>query len=148
MAAIAAEFLACFDALYAPEAFLDRALRSCLQQGNRTEEKPPRCGSARLRDGSLRGLLILFWRQGVRRPSRGRFWRQLAQLLWQRPRALSEYLWLLLIEEHMLRYRQLVHGQVRAQLASPLLQALPAPAPPAAAGDDAAIRPPLAAASP
>jgi len=146
MAAIAAEFLTCFDALYAPDAFLDRALRSCLQQGNRVEEPPPRCRSERLRGGSLRGLLILFWRQGVRRPSRGRFWRQLAQLLWRRPRALAEYLWLLLIEEHMLTYRQVVHAQVRAQLASPLLQ--PAPAPAAAASDDAALGQPVAAASP
>lgn len=69
----------------------------------------------------LRGLLILIWRQGLRRPSRWRFWRQLGLLL-QRPAALGDALWLLLIEEHMLHYRELVQRQVRAQLASPLLQ--------------------------
>ena len=46
----------------------------------------------------------------------------LGLLLVQRPAALGDVLWLLLIEEHMLRYRELVHRQVRAQLASPLLQ--------------------------
>ena len=122
MAQIAAEFLACFDGLYTPEAFLERAFRSCLQQGRQRSGPIPRCGVSRLSGGSLRGLLILFWRQGLRRPSRWRFWRQLGLLLMHRPRALGDFLWLLLIEEHMLRYRELVHGQVGAQLASPLLQ--------------------------
>jgi hypothetical protein len=54
----------------------------------------------------------------------------LLQLLQGRPGRFGDYLWLLLIEEHMLSYRRHVREQVLAQLASPLLQAEPTAAAP------------------
>ena len=84
-------------------------------------------------------VAALCWRQGIRRNSRWLFWRQLVQLAWQRPQLLEDYLWMLLVEEHMLSYRAVVHREVEAQLASPLLSAGPAVPPRwVPAGDGAA----------
>jgi len=128
MAEIAREFLASFDALYEPVAYLERAYRSCLQQGAARDQAatvPLRLGP--IPAGLLRGSISVIWRQGLRRSSRGRFWLRWIQLAWRRPRNLGEFLWLLLAEEHMLQYQQVVHRQVEAQLARPLLRAEPGP---------------------
>jgi radical SAM superfamily enzyme YgiQ (UPF0313 family) len=124
MAEIATEFLACFDALYEPGVYLERAYRSCVRQGSALDpaQSPPlpmRIPPA----GLLWGTLQVIGRQGIGRSSRWRFWKRLHDLARQRPRALGEFLWLLLAEEHMLLYQREVHRQVRAQLARPLLEA-------------------------
>jgi radical SAM superfamily enzyme YgiQ (UPF0313 family) len=122
MREIAAEFLACFDALYEPQAYLERAWRSCLQQGSALDPAERHQAAAFVwQPGLGRALLALLWRQGVRRHGRGLFWSRLIALVRRRPRALPDFLWLLLAEEHMLLYRDEVHRQVKAQLASPLL---------------------------
>jgi len=124
MAEIAAELLACFDALYEPEAFLERAYRSCLQQGTAAAAGiPPARPGVAVRPDLIRGVLRLIWRQGLLRGSRGLFWARLAGLASRRPQALGDFLWLLLAEEHMLVYQREMHRQVEAQLASPLLRA-------------------------
>jgi len=133
MAEIATEFLSCFEALYEPAAFRQRALRSCLQQGSALTAATGEHGATGERGGAggwprglLRRLAGVIWRQGLLRADRGDFWRRLLELLWRRPDRCADYLWLLLILEHMLRYRGSVREQVLAQLASPLLQAEPA----------------------
>jgi radical SAM superfamily enzyme YgiQ (UPF0313 family) len=128
MAEIATEFLGCFEALYEPAAFRQRALRSCLQQGTALSAATGDrgTGAGGWPRGLLRGLAGVVWRQGLLRADRGDFWRLLLELLRRRPDRLADYLWLLLILEHMLRYRGSVREQVLAQLASPLLQAEPA----------------------
>ncbi len=125
MAEIAAEFLACFDQLYEPRAYLQRAFRTCQKLGL---PRWPQLGQRRQRL-PWRVLAALAWRQGLQRDSRWLFWRQLIQLGWQRPQLLADYLWMLLVEEHMLLYRAVVHREVAGQLASPLLSDAPA-APP------------------
>ena len=149
MTEIAAEFLACFEALYEPAAFRQRALRSCLQQGTALPAVPRDWrGAGGWPRGLLRGLALILWRQGLRRPDRADFWNCLLQLLQRRPGRLGDYLWLLLIEEHMLSYRRSVREQVLAQLASPLLQAEPPQAIAVAEAAAAAAAPlPVAAAS-
>jgi cyclophilin family peptidyl-prolyl cis-trans isomerase len=64
----------------------------------------------------LRGLLLLFWRQGVQRPSRTVFWTQLIDILVTKRLILEEYIWLLMLNEHFLDYKETVYGQVTAQL--------------------------------
>ncbi|MEB3270104.1 MAG: B12-binding domain-containing radical SAM protein [Synechococcus sp.] len=136
MAEIATEFLSCFEALYEPAAFRQRALRSCLEQGTALPAATRDGGAGGWPRGLLRGLAGVIWRQGLLRADRGDFWRLLLELLRRRPDRLADYLWLLLILEHMLRYRGSVREQVLAQLASPLLQAQP---PAAAAVTPAAV---------
>ena len=127
MAEIAAEFLACFDALYEPSAYLHRAYAYCQKLGL---PRWPRLGQQRHgRTRPWRVLAALCWRQGMRRSSRWLFWRQLALMAMRRPQLLNDYLWMLLVEEHMLRYRDVIHREVEAQLASPLLSAGPAALP-------------------
>ena len=136
MAEIAAEFLACFDALYEPRAYLRRAFAYCQKLG---KPRWPRLGRGERPRQAWRIAAALCWRQGLRRRGRWLFWRQLVQLAWERPGVLEDYLWMLLVEEHLLRYREQVHQTVAAQLASPLLSGAPA-APPrwVPAGDGAA----------
>jgi radical SAM superfamily enzyme YgiQ (UPF0313 family) len=134
MAEIAREFLSCFDALYQPQAYLERAYRSCLQQGTHLPVGAvPAMGLRRPPPGMLRALGVLLWRQGIRRSGRWLFWRRLIDLARRRPQTLPDFLWLLLAEEHMLHYTREVHRQVEAQLASPLLsrveRSVPQPAP-------------------
>ncbi len=136
MAEIAAEFLACFDALYEPRAYLRRSFAYCQKLGL---PRWPQLGEGSRPPRQWHVLATLAWRQGIRRSSRWLFWRQLLQLAWQRPQLLEHYLWMLVVQEHMLRYRDVVHREVEAQLASPLLSAGPTALPRwVAAGDGAA----------
>ncbi|MEB3184428.1 MAG: DUF4070 domain-containing protein, partial [Cyanobacteriota bacterium] len=137
MAEIAAEFLACFDALYEPQAYLRRAFRYCQKLG---PPHWPQLGAGSDPRRQWRVLAALCWRQGLQRGPRWLFWRQLLLLALQRPQLLNDYLWMLLVEEHMLRYRAVVHREVEAQLASPQLSAGPAAASSLVqAGDRAAV---------
>jgi radical SAM superfamily enzyme YgiQ (UPF0313 family) len=119
MAEIAAEFLACFDALYEPRAYLRRAFRYCRKLG---QPRWPQLGGAGAARREWRVLAALCWRQGLLRCSRWLFWQQLLWMALRRPQLLSDYLWMLLVEEHMLRYRAVMHREVEAQLASPQLR--------------------------
>jgi hypothetical protein len=65
----------------------------------------------------LEGILILFWRQGIKRSSRSVFWTQLANILIKNPLILEEYIWLLMLNEHFIDYKETVFAQVNAQLA-------------------------------
>ncbi|MEB3307022.1 MAG: B12-binding domain-containing radical SAM protein [Cyanobacteriota bacterium] len=123
MAEIAGEFLSCFDALYQPQAFLERAYRSCLQQGMALPaDAGAATGMRRPPAGMMRALGTLSWRLGIRRSGRWAFWRRLIDLVCRRPGTLPDFLWLLLAEEHMVQYGREVHRQVEAQLASPWLR--------------------------
>ncbi|CCH93478.1 putative enzyme [Microcystis aeruginosa PCC 9432] len=59
----------------------------------------------------------LLWRQGIVRPTRFRFWWQLAVIAWVKPRLLEEYLATLGIGEHFFAYRYEVREQLLKQLA-------------------------------
>jgi radical SAM superfamily enzyme YgiQ (UPF0313 family) len=130
MADIAAEFLQAFSDLYEPVAYAKRAHRyACkLAQGRRRHADGGPTPIAWLQStGLVRGVLILIWRQGIKRPSRTVFWQQLADILINHPLILDEYIWLLMLNEHFLDYQQTVVQQVQEQLgysrARPLLSA-------------------------
>jgi radical SAM superfamily enzyme YgiQ (UPF0313 family) len=118
--AIGGEFMAAFDALYEPRAFLDRIDRYCRKLGApRWKGLRPRWHGLGLhgrRPAELIGVAGLIARRGLRDPDAGHFWRVLLGLALQRPGQLAPFLRLLVIHEHFLEYRQLVRQQVEAQL--------------------------------
>ena len=120
MADIAAEFLQAFSDLYDPVAYAQRVHRYVckLAQGRSRHAQGIPTARARLQGTAwLGGVLILIWRQGIKRPSRAVFWQQLADILINHPLILDDYLWLLMLNEHFLDYQQTVVQQVEEQLA-------------------------------
>jgi radical SAM superfamily enzyme YgiQ (UPF0313 family) len=141
MPEIAAEFIDAFTRLYEPRNYLERVYAYIWKLG-----VPPTgpAGGHGLRHplgrvDNLRGLLVLFWRQGVVRASRGRFWICLLTVALRRPRLLDQYLWMLMLNEHFLGYRSLVVDQVTAQLQSPDAQRAWGPAPTEPRAEPAAL---------
>lgn len=119
MEEIAAEFLDAFDRLYEPANYLARVQRYASRLGRlQTRRRPSIQGvlSHLGRPAAVAGLLTMIWRQGVRRPSRGLFWRCLLDTLRHRPQLLDQVLWMCLLNEHFLEYRALVREQVQGQL--------------------------------
>jgi len=110
---LAAEYLEIFDRLYAPIPYLERVYGYC-----RKLSIAPRNELRRWRQhsGIFIGVLVLCWRQGVIRESRWIFWKYLAQICIFAPQVLDEYLWLLMLEEHFLDYKEVVRSQVQKQL--------------------------------
>lgn len=104
---IGVEFSAAFRQLYEPRLYLERAYRTCLGLGAPSwpQHRLPLAflrRRPRWRPARLSGLLILCWRQGVRRPTCWRFWHHLAVIALRRTALLPDYLWMLLLEEHVL----------------------------------------------
>jgi Fe-S oxidoreductase len=118
---IAAEFLQAFSDLYHPISYAKRVHRYVckLAEGRRRhgEDSPTPLAWTRS-TGLLKGVLILIWRQGIKRSSRSVFWQQLADILINNRLILDEYIWLLMLNEHFLDYQQTVRRQVEEQLAS------------------------------
>lgn len=109
---IAREYIDAFSALYDAERYLDRTYRHFIHMG------PPHCQAPlRVPDGALlRALLLLCWRQGIRRKTRWKFWRYLVSILRQNPGVWNRYLATCAYAEHFLEYRQIVQQQIEAQL--------------------------------
>lgn len=117
---IAREFIEAFDALYEPSDYLKRIAYYSTKLGSqRRDQRLSFQGFfAHLhRPSALAGALTLFWNQGVRRGSRWLFWGTLLRILVQRPHLLDHYLWMALVNEHLLEYRSVVRQQVTSQLA-------------------------------
>jgi len=116
---IASEFLAAFSDLYDPTSYAKRVYRyACkLAEGRRCHANGRHTPRTWMQSRDLLGgVLILFWRQGIIRVSRSVFWTQLANILLQNPIILGDYIWLLMLNEHFLDYRETVIEQVNAQL--------------------------------
>jgi radical SAM superfamily enzyme YgiQ (UPF0313 family) len=119
MEEIAAEFLDAFDRLYEPAIYLARVQRYASRLGRLQTRRRPSIQAVLGhlgRPAAVAGLLTMIWRQGVRRPSRGLFWRCLLDTLRHRPQLLDQVLWMCLLNEHFLEYRALVREQVQDQL--------------------------------
>jgi radical SAM superfamily enzyme YgiQ (UPF0313 family) len=117
---IAAEFLQAFSDLYEPASYAKRVYHyTCkLAQGRRLHAKGTHTPRPWIQRSSLLGgLLILVWRQGVKRPSRSVFWIQLVDILARNRLIIDEYIWLLMLNEHFLDYKETVYQQVTEQLA-------------------------------
>jgi hypothetical protein len=117
---IAAEFLQAFSDLYEPASYAKRVYHyNCkLAQGRRLHAKSTDTLRPWIQSSSLLGgLLILVWRQGIKRPSRSVFWIQLVDILVRNRLMIDEYIWLLMLNEHFLDYKETVYQQVTEQLA-------------------------------
>jgi radical SAM superfamily enzyme YgiQ (UPF0313 family) len=108
---IANEYVEAFWQLYEPMTYLDRTFRHFMKIG------VPRYSRAGKIDGkTIRALLTLFWRQGVVRNTRTRFWIYLVKVFQRHPRLISNYLTVCAFSEHFYEYRQIVREQITAQL--------------------------------
>jgi radical SAM superfamily enzyme YgiQ (UPF0313 family) len=121
MEEIAREYIQSFSELYDPLRYLNRTYRHFLKL-----PPPKHIGLRKIDWVTLRALLIIFWRQGVVRKTRWRFWSNLFGILRHNPRVWDHYLTICAIGEHFVDYRQVVHEQIEAQLAT-YLSELPLP---------------------
>ncbi len=112
---IAREYIDAFWQLYDPERYLDRAFRHFMKIG---APNPEHTGSLQVSWRVLRALLILFWRQGVVRQTRWKFWFNLFKIFQSKPSLVSPYLTVCAYIEHFFEYRQIVRDQINTQLCS------------------------------
>lgn len=109
---IADEYVRAFCTLYEPAKFLDRAYRHFLKMAP-PPHKPPAQWPSWV---DLRALGIVIWRQGVKRDTRWKFWKNLFGILKQNPGVWDHYLTVCAHAEHFLEFRRLVEDEISAQL--------------------------------
>jgi radical SAM superfamily enzyme YgiQ (UPF0313 family) len=127
---IANEYVAAFCALYEPNAYMDRVYSYYLKVGRPRWHQyvKPVLGLPKLPSWTdVRALLIVIWRQGLLRDTRGRFWRYLFSMARRNPSQLEQFLVVLAHNEHFLEYRSVVTREIQEQL-----QSLPPELPPSA----------------
>jgi radical SAM superfamily enzyme YgiQ (UPF0313 family) len=123
---IAQEYVDAFWQLYDPLVYLERTYQHFLKLG--APKHPNRVRKANW--VNIRALLTIFWRQGVVRKTRFRFWVCLAGILRHNPTVWEPYLGICALGEHFLEYRAIVRDQIGAQLAEYQrlpMSALPSP---------------------
>lgn len=109
---IAEEYLNAFWTLYEPGRFLDRTYRHFLQMAPMPFEAPGKLPSLI----ELRALMLVIWRQGIKRNTRWKFWHHLFSILKRNPKVWDRYLVTCAHAEHFIDYRQIVREQIQAQL--------------------------------
>ncbi len=114
---IAQEYIEAFWQLYDPVRFLDRAYRHYRLLGEATYPKKGKKSAKKLDWVTLRALLTICWRQGIKRETRWQFWRNLASMIRHNPGGVSSYLAVCAQIEHFLEYRQIVRDEIEAQVA-------------------------------
>jgi radical SAM superfamily enzyme YgiQ (UPF0313 family) len=128
---IANEYVDAFCALYEPNAYMDRVYHYYLKVGS-PRWKPflkPSDATATLPSWTdVRALAIVVWRQGIKRDTRGRFWRYMLGIARQNPAQLEQFLVVLAHNEHFMEYRSVVTHEIEDQL-----KTLPPELPPASA---------------
>ncbi|HEY9615187.1 B12-binding domain-containing radical SAM protein [Allocoleopsis sp.] len=108
---IVEEFIDAFWNLYEPLSYLKRTFRHFMKmQGYRPKAQ------RELSTGMLRLMLIVFWRQGIVRMTRLRFWVQLGAILLCKPSFFIEYFMTLCVGEHFFAYRKEVRAKLQTQL--------------------------------
>jgi len=115
---IAREYVEAFWELYDAERFLDRTYRCFLMLG------APKCKAPFKMPNwvDLRALLIVFWRQGLKRRTRGKFWHHLFSIIKRNPAVWEHYITVCAHNEHFLEYRQIVRDEIEGQVAEFLAQ--------------------------
>ena len=111
---IAREYVEAFCALYDPNAIFGSHLSLFLDDGCAELE------SSVLNSQSwwiVKALLIVIWRQGIKRETRWKFWHHLFSILKRNPGVFEHYLSVCAHNEHFLEYRQIVRDEIEAQLA-------------------------------
>ncbi|MCT0208833.1 B12-binding domain-containing radical SAM protein [Synechococcus sp. CS-1332] len=119
---IANEYVDAFCRLYEPNAYIDRVTHYYLKMGQpRWQQFVPAAafGKASLPTWTdVRALLIVIWRQGLKRDTRGRFWRSLLTIARKNPNNLEQFLVTLAHNEHFQEYRGVVTREIQDQLAA------------------------------
>ncbi len=110
---LAREYIHCFWELYEPERYLGRVYRHLLAM----KPKPHKKKFQMLELRELRALLIICWREGIKRRTRFQFWHQLFSILRSNPGRFSSYIANCANLEHFIEYRQIVRNEIEAQLA-------------------------------
>jgi radical SAM superfamily enzyme YgiQ (UPF0313 family) len=109
---IAREYIRCFWDLYEPDRYLARVYRHFIamqpHQHKRKFKLPELV--------DLRALLIICWRQGLKRNTRWQFWRQLFSIIRHNPGVFKHYLTNCAHLEHFIDYRQIVRDEIEIQL--------------------------------
>ncbi|MGB0561617.1 MAG: B12-binding domain-containing radical SAM protein [Spirulinaceae cyanobacterium] len=115
---IAAEHVRGFWALYEPEKFLDRTFR-CYQTLAKANFPKKEYKVKKPFDWQVvKAGLIVFWKQGVVRSTRWKFWPYLLWMLRHNSGGVLSYLTICSQMEHFLEYRQLVKDGIEEQLAA------------------------------
>jgi radical SAM superfamily enzyme YgiQ (UPF0313 family) len=113
---IAEEYVEAFWQLYDPIMFLNRTYRHFLILGSAPQLLSKPAGAPEVSWVMVRALLILVWRQGIKRKSRWAFWRNLICLAWKYPHVVTNYLGVLAQEEHFIEFREVVRHGIYSQL--------------------------------
>jgi radical SAM superfamily enzyme YgiQ (UPF0313 family) len=115
---IAREYVEAFCALYDPGSYLDRTYRCFLMMGAPSWKAPFKMPELVV----IKALLIVIWRQGIKRETRWKFWHHLFSIIKRNPGVAEHYLSACSHNEHFLEYRQIVRDQIESQLAEYLAQ--------------------------
>jgi hypothetical protein len=115
--------------LYDPIAFLDRTYRHyrilgtapCHAERRRKMKGKPK-GKTGIKGREMQAMLTLFWRQGVLRKTRIKFWIYLAQMFIHNRGGIPSYLGVCAQIEHFLEYREIVKNNIETQLAAFLVE--------------------------
>jgi radical SAM superfamily enzyme YgiQ (UPF0313 family) len=108
---IVREYIQAFQKLYEPSNYLDRTYHCFMKLG-----EPKAQASGRMSWLAYRLLLMVMWRQGVKRNTRWRFWRYLWNIKMHNPCVLVDYLIWCADFEHFYDYRDIVAQELEAQL--------------------------------
>jgi len=112
-AELAREYVSCFWELYEPRRYLARVHRHFMAM----KPAPHKTPFQMLKLIEMRALLIIFWRQGIKRNTRWQFWRQLFSIMQHNSRVFVPYLSNCALLEHFIEYRQVVKDEIEGQLA-------------------------------
>jgi radical SAM superfamily enzyme YgiQ (UPF0313 family) len=113
---LAREYVNCFWELYEPDRYLARVYRHFM-----TMKPSPHKQRFRIPGWmDIRGLLIICWRQGLKRHTRFQFWYQLFSIIRHNPGVFEHYLINCAHIEHFLEYRSIVRDEIELQLARQL----------------------------
>ena len=107
------EYVRCFWELYEPTRYLARIYRHYLDLKPNPHKK--KFQMPELID--IRALLIICWRQGLKRSTRFQFWRQLFSIIRHNPSVFVPYVSNCALIEHFSEYRQIVRDEIEAQVA-------------------------------
>ncbi len=110
---LAREYVSCFWELYEPKKYLGRVYRHSLNM----KPKPHKQKFQMIELVEIRAILIIVWRQGIKRSTRFQFWSQLFSILKHNPKILKSYLVNCALLEHFIEYRQIVRDEIEGQLA-------------------------------
>ena len=110
---IAREYINCFWELYEADRYLARVYRHYVTMKPNFHKTKPQM----LEFVEIRALLIIFWRQGMKRSTRWQFWQQLFSIMRRNPGVFADYLTSCAHIEHFLEYRQIVQAEVETELA-------------------------------